>query len=350
MSLDSTETLTNAQEGAFNNEVKTDFTSKRRTLPQCQELEVWCYLFVHHKKIDTVRAKLEAHFQTFVHRNVVYKRENKLIKKEERPTVAGLLFVRGKVQEIQAFFSENFFGLHLIKDCSTKDIAIIPDRVMQSFMKISEVNPTRIRFMPHSFGHYSTGNTLVRLTSGPLVGFEGYRIRIARDKCLVTSLGGMTIAIGGIHKDSFENIDEYVRQRRIRLQERVRFPKVALTPSQSKIEACFFMPQNQLDILIIAEKLNHWIIMAKSLKTDKDFEGAVEIALFILKEIGSHYQSIYGNTRIGDFTELDIVCHSADYVLKSILESEDVSVDLKEIVETEKQFLVTCFPFLPIVI
>lgn len=90
--------------------------------------------------------------------------------------------------------------------------------------------------------------------------------------------------------------------------------------------------------------------MAKSLITDKDFDGAVEIALFILKETGTYYQSIYGNTRIGDFTELDIVCHSADYLLKSILESEDVSFDLKRIVETEKQFLVTSYPFLPIVI
>ena len=270
MSLDSTETLTKAQKGTLNNEVKIDFTSEGEGLSQCQVSKVWCYLFVHHKKVDIVRTKLETIFQTYVHKNIVYKRENKLIKKEEKPTVAGLLFIRGEIQKIQAFLSENFTGLHLIKDCSTKDIAIIPDCVMQSFMKISEVNPTRIRFMPHSLGYYSTENTLVRLTSGPLAGFEGYRIRIARDKCLVTSLGGMTIAIKGIHKDSFENIDEYVRQRRIRLQERIRFPKVDLSINQSKIEACFFMPQNQLDILIIAKKLNHWITMAKSLITDNN--------------------------------------------------------------------------------
>ena len=125
---------------------------------------------------------------------------------------------------------------------------------------------------------------------------------------------------------------------------------------QEEGRVCFFVNStdmvyslmNQLDILAIAESLDHWIIKAKSLKSVKDFDGAVEITLFILEEIGSRYPSLYGNPQIGDFKELDVICHSADSILKSLLESEDVSVDLKEIVETEKQSLVIRFPFLPI--
>ena len=75
-------------------------------------------------------------------------------------------------------------------------------------MKVAQVEPTRIRFMPNAFGHYAKGNPLLRITSGPLAGMEGYKIRIARDKCFVTTLGGMTVAIGGIHRDSFENLED----------------------------------------------------------------------------------------------------------------------------------------------
>ena len=312
------------------------------------ENETWHYLFVHYKKLDMVRSRLEKQFHTFVHTSILYKRKDKRIVKEESPTIASLLFVQGDATEIQTFLWQNFVGLYLVKDCITKDIAAIPNTLMRSFMKISEVDPTRIRFMPNPFDHYATGNTLIRLTSGPLAGFEGYRIRIARDKCLVTSFGGMTIAIGGIHRDSFENLDEYVRLRREQMQERLHQSNAVLTPIQSEIDACFFTLQNQLDILAIAERLNHWIIKAKSQKSVKDFDGATEIALFILEEMGSRYQSIYGMPQIGDFKELDIICHAANQVLKSMLASDDVSEDLKEIIETGQQSLVIRFPFLPI--
>ena len=350
MSLYSTGTLTNVQRDKRDIETGLGSASKAEALSlrKKQESEAWHYLFVHYKKMDEVRNLLEKQYRTFVHKSILYKRENKRIKKEESPTIANMLFVQGKGSETQTFLWQNFVGLYLVKDCSTKDIATISNALMQSFMKISEIDSTRIRFMPNPFDHYATGNTLVRLTSGPLAGFEGYRIRIARDKCLVTSFGGMTIAIGGIHRDSFENMDEYVRLRREQMQERIYQADAVLTPLQSEIDSCFFTLQNQLDILSIAERLNHWIIKAKSLKSIKDFDGATEIALFILEEIGSRYQSIYGTPQIGDFKELDIICHAANQVLKSLLESDDVSEDLKEIIETGQQSLVIRFPFLPI--
>lgn len=313
-----------------------------------QESNRWCYLFVHHKKIDIVREKLKFHFPTFVHKSIIYKRENKQIKKEERTTIAGLLFIQGEVKKIQLFLTENFPGLHLVKDCSTNAIATIPDKEMQSFMKISEIDPTRIRFMPHSFGYYSTGNTLVRLTSGPLAGFEGYRIRIARNKCLVTSLGGITVAISGIHKDCFENIDEYIQQKRMQIREKAQLCNTHLIGIQAEIEACFYMPQDQLDIIIIAKKLSYWVNKAKLLEVDGDYDGAVEIALFILEEIGIRYQSIYNNNEIGNFKELNSICYTADSILRSIFQNKEISTDLGEIIETQRQSIVIRFPFLPI--
>ena len=347
MSLYSTGTPTNVRGDNFDIETDSESGSKRDILSLRQENE-WHYLFVHYKKMDIVRDKLEKQFHTFIHKSVLYKRENKHIRKLEQPTIANLLFIQGDGLKIQTFLSQYFMGLYLVKDCSTKKIATIPDDLMRKFMRISEVAPTRIRFMPNPFDHYATGNTLVRLTSGPLAGLEGYRIRIARDKCLVTSLGGISVAIGGIHKDSFENIDEYVRLRRKQMQEQMHQLDAVLTPIQSEIDTCFFTPQNQLDILAIAESLNRWLIKAASLKEEKDFDGATEIALFILEEIGSRYLSLYRNPQIDDVREIDTICQSSDSLLQSILGNEDASVDLKEIVGTERQSLVIRFPFLPI--
>lgn len=65
---------------------------------------------------------------------------------------------------------------------------------------------SRIRFLQHPFDYYAEGNTLVRMTSGVAKGLMGYRIRISRDRCLVTDVNGQAMAIGGIHKDSYEEV------------------------------------------------------------------------------------------------------------------------------------------------
>ena len=166
MSLYSTGTPTNVRGDNFDIETDSESGSKRDILSLRQENE-WHYLFVHYKKMDIVRDKLEKQFHTFIHKSVLYKRENKHIRKLEQPTIANLLFIQGDGLKIQTFLSQYFMGLYLVKDCSTKKIATIPDDLMRKFMRISEVAPTRIRFMPNPFDHYATGNTLVRLTSGP---------------------------------------------------------------------------------------------------------------------------------------------------------------------------------------
>lgn len=309
----------------------------------------WCYLFIHHTKVETIAKKLEREgYRIFIHKNIIYKKENKQIRKELQPTVSGLLFVQGNYHEIQQLLKEYFFALHLVKDCSTGQIATIPDHIMQPFMKISEVTPTRIRFMPHTFDYYSEGNCLIRITSGTLAGLEGYRIRISRDKCLVTSIGGITVAIGGIYKESFENLDEYVRQRRKQLIRTGKPPLGMLTPLQTEIDKNFFTPQNQLDVISIAANLTSWIVRIKTCMIVKNFDESAEIALFMLEEIGSRFGGIYNNRCMGDLKDIMMVCMEADNVLTSILQSPDVSVDLKEIIETERESLAIRFPFLPV--
>lgn len=349
MTLYSTGIQTNAKEGKYRNEQEKSSGSEVKNYPQTKEETSWCYLFIHHTKVEAVSQKLrKENYRIFVHKSIVYKQDRKKIRKDKQPTISGLLFVQGNCKEIQEFLKENFFTLHLVKDCSSGQIAIIPNHVMQPFMQISAVNPTRIRFMPHTFDYYSVGNPLIRITSGMLTGLEGYRIRISRDKCFVTSIGGMTVAIGGIYKESFENLDEYVRQRREQLKIIGNSSYVTLTPLQAEIDNCFFTPQNQLDIISIAGKLNQWIARMKTDITTKNFDEAVEIALFILEEAGSRFRNIYNDKRISDRKDIMEICSEADKILISIINNVDVSVDLKGIVETGREAIAIRFPFLPI--
>ena len=49
----------------------------------------WCYLFVHHAKVDLMEKILSKRFKTFIHKTTIYKNENKHIREQERPTISG---------------------------------------------------------------------------------------------------------------------------------------------------------------------------------------------------------------------------------------------------------------------
>ena len=227
--------------------------------------------------------------------------------------------------------------------------AVIPDEIMQPFMRMSQINPTRIRFMPHPFEYYADGHTLVKITSGILAGMEGYRIRISRDKCLVTSIGGMTVAINGIYKDSFENLDEYVRQRRLQLNSGKAAAHLNLSPLQAEIDACFFTPQNQLDILALTENIKPWVERTQNELKAKRFDDVAETALFLLEEMGSRFQTLYSHPQFNAcLKETNSLCRQLDNALLTLAGSLDVATDLKEVVETQRQSLLIRFPFLPL--
>lgn len=208
MPLYSSETPANATKGKLEYEPKANSGSEEKSYPVAQAEPTWSYLFVHYRRTEVVQKELEKEFQVFVHTSLRYRKGDKRKQGKERPTISGLVFVKGEPDAIQRYLSEKFIGLYLAKDHTTGKRAVITDAVMRPFMQISKVQPTRIRFMPHSFDYYSEGHPMVRITSGPLIGLEGYRIRISRDKCFIASMGGLTIAVGGIHADTFENIEE----------------------------------------------------------------------------------------------------------------------------------------------
>lgn len=345
MSLYSSDVPSKAGGGNFDNESKLFGPElEKRAVTNLS----WCYLFVYYTKVDVVDKILKEQFRTFIHRTIIYKRGKSHVESKEVPTITGLIFVQGDSQKIQAFLNNRFIGLHLVKDCSTKTVAVIPDRVMQSFIQVSQLDSHRIRFMPHSFDYYAEGHTLVKMTSGVLAGMEGYQVRISRDKCFVTTLGGMTVAIGGVSKETFEDVDEYIRQRRVQscVRKAGRFD-ANLTVVQQEIDKCFFSPENRLDVISIAGCLDQWLEKSRLLLRKEQFAEATEIVLFILEEIGSRFRSAYGSLAAGNLKEMAAVCAEADRILGEIAAHANVPEDLMCFIAAERQSLVLRYSFLP---
>ncbi len=167
----------------------------------------WCYLFIHHAKVAMLTDRLDRdNLRYFIHKTVVFQRKKHTrgIRSLEKPSVSGLIFLQGIPSELQQYLDVNFPTHHLVNNCSTHLPAVISDRIMQPFMRVMETSPERIRFLLHPFKYYAAGNIKLRITSGFLAGLEGYVIRIDRDRRLVMDVGGMSVAISGVHCEKFE--------------------------------------------------------------------------------------------------------------------------------------------------
>ena len=171
----------------------------------------WSYLFVHHRKVKGMEEQFVKDGITyFVHKTVRYfKRQGKRkVQHKEMPTVSGLVFFQGHPKEIQAYLDDTFPYAHLCKNCSTGRVAEIQDSQMRPFMRVNETEPERIRFLLKPFHYYARNRILLRITGGELAGLEGYVIRIDRDRRLVMEVGGLSVAISGVHAEHFEEVEQ----------------------------------------------------------------------------------------------------------------------------------------------
>lgn len=308
-------------------------TDMEPTRDRSQAPVPWSYLFIRKRDAEyfSLKAETEGGFRTFIHRTIVTDESGKPTKgkpngsaqdreasngaTEGRPTISGLIFIQGKTKVIKKYLWERFPQYHLVNDCSTRKAAVIPDSVMQPFMRIANTDPSRIRFLVNPLTHYAEGNTLVEIMTGPLAGLQGYIIRIDRDRKLVIGVGDMTVAIGGVHKENFEKVEGVaravnIRQRARRQAEQRRLregieanvnadvalqppdPRL-LTPIQQKVDTAFFTPETFNDILVITTNIELWTERARRLIQAGNVADASEILTFLLEEIGYWFTNIY---------------------------------------------------------
>lgn len=346
----------------------TQNTDKEAIHHQSQAQAPWSYLFIRKRDAEyfSLKAETEGGFKTFVHRTIITDAPGKTSKvksedqnsgkpTEGRPTISGLIFIQGKTKVIKKYLWERFPQYHLVNDCSTRKAAVIPDSVMQPFMRIANTDPSRIRFLVNPLTHYAEGNTLVEIMTGPLAGLQGYIIRIDRDRKLVIGVGDMTVAIGGVHKENFEKVEEVARtvntrqrarrqaeQRRLR--ERIEAnvnadvapqppdPRL-LTPIQQKVDTAFFTPETFNDILVITTNIELWTERARRLIQAGNLADASEILTFLLEEIGYWFTNIYKKKSI-DLTPVKKAGNKAYKTALTILDNKHLPERTRQDLET----------------
>lgn len=341
---------------------------------QSQAPAPWSYLFIRKRDAEyfSLKAETEGGFRTFIHRTIITDESGKSEKgkpngsaqdrdgttataSEGRPTISGLIFIQGKTKVIKKYLWERFPQYHLVNDCSTRKAAVIPDSVMQPFMRIANTDPSRIRFLVNPLTHYAEGNTLVEIMTGPLAGLQGYIIRIDRDRKLVIGVGDMTVAIGGVHKENFEKVEEVARAVNIRqrarrqaeqrrLRERIEAnvnadvapqppdPRL-LTPIQQKVDTAFFTPETFNDILVITTNIELWTERARRLIQAGNLADASEILTFLLEEIGYWFTNIYKKKSI-DLTPVKKVGNKAYKTALTILDNKHLPERTRQNLET----------------
>lgn len=404
-------------------------TDREPTRDRSQVPAPWSYLFIRKRDAEyfSLKAETEGGFRTFVHRTIITeatgktsggnsdKRKSKRLSgdrtsgkspnvesdnlatettsdnpeikptgkpTEGRPTISGLIFIQGKTKVIKKYLWERFPQYHLVNDCSTRKAAVIPDSVMQPFMRIANTDPSRIRFLVNPLTHYAEGNTLVEIMTGPLAGLQGYIIRIDRDRKLVIGVGDMTVAIGGVHKENIEKVEEVARAVNIRqrarrqaeqrrLRERIeanvnvdadvapkppdsdrnsceelrsasgKKPRTAmpdpdprlLTPIQQKVDTAFFTPETFNDILVITTNIELWTERARRLIQAGNLADASEILTFLLEEIGYWFTNIYKKKSI-DLTPVKKAGNNAYKTALTILDNKHLPERTRQDLET----------------
>lgn len=186
---------------------------------RCREEELpWGYLYLHNMTVPVFERQMNAYnaahpdapHACFVHRSYSYKQKTERggVKKELKPTVSGLVFLQGTTRDLQAFLRLYYPQYHLVKDRSRNAPASITNAVMQPFMTVLRNNPERVTFLRAPFEKFARDHVKLRVLTGIFAGYEGYIVRIDRDRQLVFDFGGHAVALRGVHKEDFEEVRE----------------------------------------------------------------------------------------------------------------------------------------------
>lgn len=311
----------------------------------------WCYLFIHNNKVNAFIDRVKRdNIRHFIHKTIVYQRNKHTrgILSVEKPTVSGLVFLQGETGILQYYLDVNYPGYHLVNNCSTHLPAVIPDSVMQPFMRVMEASPEQVRFLLHPFKYYAGGNIKLRLTSGFFAGIEGYVIRIDRDRRLVMDVGGMSVAISGIHCEKFEVVEEEAEKYR-KAKQGISTTEVEernLTELQERIDKDLYTPTTQQEVGLITEALERWMERALLHLEKWNVAEAKEILFFLLEEI-----DLYPPPRKNPSSKLDLspilsVAHQVTRHIDAMTTDPRLSEETRQEISAERDALLPLYGYL----
>lgn len=251
----------------------------------------WSYLFVHNQKVKSIEEQLKKDGVThFVHKTIKYvprHRNRGGMREVEIPSVSGLIFLQGNPEILQDYLDKNIKPYKLCKNCSTGKVATIPCNQMEPFMRVAETEPERLRFLLRPFIYYSKNRTLLRIVTGEYAGLEGYVIRIARDRKLVMDVGGMAVALSGVHAERFEEVNKNEADKK----ERELFYKRNLHERNAFIDRYFHQVKTTQEVSAQVENIEILRLQTLADVRDKklDLKDAYDTFYFMIEEIGYYY-------------------------------------------------------------
>lgn len=251
----------------------------------------WSYLFVHNQKVKSIEEQLKKDGVThFVHKTIKYvprHRNRGGMREVETPSVSGLIFLQGDPELLQDYLDKNIKPYKLCKNCSTGKVATIPCNQMEPFMRVAETEPERLRFLLRPFVYYSKNRTLLRIVTGEYAGLEGYVIRIARDRKLVMDVGGMAVALSGVHAERFEEVNKNEADKK----ERELFYKRNLHERNAFIDRYFHQVKTAQEVSAQVENIEILRLQTLADVRDKklDLKDAYDTFYFMIEEIGYYY-------------------------------------------------------------
>lgn len=251
----------------------------------------WSYLFVHNQKVKSIEEQLKKDGVThFVHKTIKYvprHRNRGGMREVEPPSVSGLIFLQGDPETLQDYLNKNVNSYKLRNNCSTGKVATIPCNQMEPFMRVAETEPERLRFLLRPFVYYSKNRTLLRIVTGEYAGLEGYVIRIARDRKLVMDVGGMAVALSGVHAERFEEVNKNEADKK----ERELFYKRNLHERNAFIDRYFHRVKTAQEVAAQVENIEILRLQTLADVRDKklDLKDAYDTFYFMIEEIGYYY-------------------------------------------------------------
>lgn len=253
---------------------------------------MWSYVFVRHSRVKQFEDRLQKDNRPFfVHRTVRFfkKKNGKKIQPLSLPTISGFIFFQGSSPNIQAYLDRCFPHTYLCKNCSTGKVTEISDSQMRPFMCLNATDPERIRFLLRPFHYYACNRILLRISSGELVGIEGYVIRIDRDRHLVIDVGGISVSIAGVHTKKFEEVGQChptTANHNI-------FCHRNLQERQALIDRYFQPVRTMSEVVAQAENINYLreYVLSELCRGRMKISEAWNIYVFIIEEIGYYYAS-----------------------------------------------------------
>lgn len=277
-----------------NKETETEKESISVVIPNDDDKDnctSWSYLFVHNQKVKSIEEQLKKDGVThFVHKTIKYvprHRNRGGMREVEIPSVSGLIFLQGNPEILQDYLDKNIKPYKLCKNCSTGKVATIPCNQMEPFMRVAETEPERLRFLLRPFVYYSKNRTLLRIVTGEYAGLEGYVIRIARDRKLVMDVGGMAVALSGVHAERFEEVNKNEADKK----ERELFYKRNLHERNAFIDRYFHQVKTTQEVSAQVENIEILRLQTLADVRDKklDLKDAYDTFYFMIEEIGYYY-------------------------------------------------------------